>query len=208
MNIHSEKTIRHEDVEENVELTLVRHADTENGEKLLASFISPGSATRYQFSVTGNDTCVYERTANSGLPPIETLSAVRECGWKVENLPEISDEQPVWKQLDNLSSILQTVKKHHGDIDPFVPLNLQRAINVIPVALVVHVTKSLTTPEEYQEALEEAIQQTDGILPTGEPEGTDVEPIQMLAVNLRKSLPRERQEEIVEFAGEHNVFNE
>jgi hypothetical protein len=176
---------------------------------LFVTHLTSDSATRYQFDLIDAEAgrCVY--TKGDGItPPRIVVELLNENDFDVTNLPNITETDPAVR-ANHIIDAIQWLQKHGG----FEPGDLrtfayQRAQNVLVVVYGSHLVMEVIGPDRYAEALDALLDDASwsGRPITAEelrdPRTHDIEFLQTLLVELRRSLPMDDQRAVANLAEE------
>lgn len=176
---------------------------------LFVTHLTADSATRYQFDILGSEEnlCVFSKGDNI-TPPRVVVELLNEEGYEVQNLPNVSEEDPALRAQQIIDAIEWLGK--HGGLEPgdLRQFAYQRAQNVMPVvygsALIMDIIGEERYTNNVEALLEDASQHgrtitADELL---DPRTHDIEFLQTLLIELRKSLPMDEQEQVAALAEE------
>ena len=176
---------------------------------LFVTYITPESATRYQFDITNPEKGLCNYTKGEGTtPPRTVVELLNEEGYEVQNLPNITEDDPAIRAVQ----IGEAIKwlGEHGGLDPgdIRRFAYRRAQNVLPVIYGSDLVMDIVGPDRYAELLEQALESAghqgrnitrDELL---DPRTHDIEFLQKLLIQMRRSMPMDEQEELVAHAEE------
>jgi len=177
--------------------------------KLFVTHLTPDSATRYEFNVSNRDekTCVYSKGEGT-TPPRTVIEILNDEGYTAENLPNISEEDIAVRGKQVVQAI-EWLKKHGG----FEPGDLRqfaydRSSTATPTIYMSVLLMDAISPEKFESQLDavlaKASQQGKHITKEEllDPRTHNIEFLQKVLIEMRKSLPLEDQKKVIELAEE------
>jgi len=174
---------------------------------VFVTHLTPESATRYQFDIVNpeDNVCVFSK-GNGTTPPRIVVTVLNENGFTVDNLPNIDESDPAVRAMELIDAI-KWLQKHGGfeagDLRTFA---YKRALNVMTVVYASELIMDVIGEDEYATVFEQLLADAShhGRKITGEelqdPRTHDIEFLQTLLIQFKESLPRHKQEELIELA--------
>lgn len=182
------------------------HPDS-NERVLFVTYLTADSSTRYEFAIHDPTAkiCKLSRGENT-TPPRAVVELLNDEGYTVSNLPNVSESDPL-KKASQLSDAITWLQKHGGfepgDIRVFA---YTRAKNVTVAIEAGVLMMDAVGPDEYLSILDAVLQDAaqGGVSVTAEElldtRTHSIEFLQNVVLEMRRGLPREKQEEVVERA--------
>jgi hypothetical protein len=179
----------------------------ENERVLFVTYMTPDSATRYEFDIYDSEAkaCQLSRGDNT-TPPRTVVETLNDEGYTVSNLPNVSETDPL-KTASQISEAITWLRKHGGfepgDIRVFA---YNRAENVTVTVEAGVLIMDIIGPDDYREylqaVLQDAAQSGVSVSPDEllDPRTHSIEFLQNVVIEMRRALPREKQEEVAEIA--------
>lgn len=206
MNVERETELELDGVE-----LIIREAETQHGRKVFTTFIDREAEiiSRYQFQESPDGNYVYERRDKKQLPPFSVIAGMEQEGYSVTNVPSFTvSDDPVQRAI-KLGELLKQVEKVYesqagNDIGQFL---LNRLVNAGWTLRIVVAMAEVMTESEFIRCVEQGVEEAkihrkissiDDLYGRNVTIGT----LQKITIASTKSLPDDRQREVLERVSE------